>query len=535
VVTPAPAPAPTATPAPAPQRPSAGADTARAAGDALPADWHLRDPERDGLPGVSATRALAELLAGRTPARIVVVAVIDGGVDTAHAALRPVLWSNPREQPNRRDDDRDGLVDDTRGWNFIGGADGRSVDHERLELTRLAAACRAGRPVPTIPSVGATCPQLTARLDSARRVNAAQLAQITAIARVVDGMVATLAQALGVSADSVTPARVRDLQPATDAVRQTRERFLYAAQAGATPEAIRESREALESRARYELNPDFDPRPIVGDSVAGRPYGNADVTGPDAEHGTHVAGIIAAVAGVPGDSGMRGVAPQGTVRIMGVRAVPNGDERDEDIAAAIRYAVDHGAQIVNMSFGKGFSPRKPVVDSAVRHAERRGVLLVHAAGNEGSDNDRVGNYPTPSYVDGSRAATWVEVGASTPTRERLAASFSNYGARTVDLFAPGSDIYSTVPGGGYERNSGTSMAAPVVSGVAAMLMAYFPSLTAADVRRILLASAVRQPGASVPRPGGTEAVPFAGLSSTGGIVNAYAAVKMALDETRARP
>jgi subtilisin family serine protease len=216
---------------------------------------------------------------------------------------------------------------------------------------------------------------------------------------------------------------------------------------------------------------------------------------------------------------------------MGVRAVPNGDERDKDIAAAIRYAVDHGANIINMSFGKGYSPEKPVVDSAVRYAEQRGVLLVHAAGNEGSDNDRGGNFPTPVYSDSSRAATWLEVGATTAQRARLVSSFSNYGARTVDLFAPGSDIYSTVPGGGYERNSGTSMAAPVVSGVAALLMAYFPSLTAADVRRILLATVTKQPGLSVARPGAPGAtVPFASLSSTGGIVNAFAAVRMAMQE-----
>jgi subtilisin family serine protease len=515
-----------------PETPGAPSGAAAAAG-ALPPDWHLRDRAADGVVGTSTTRALRELLAGVSPKRTVVVAVIDGGVDTAHAALRGALWSDPREQPNGADDDRDGLVDDVRGWNFIGGARGRSVDHERLELTRLAAACRAGQPAPAIASVGATCPQLVARLDSAQQENAAQLAQLTSIATAVDASVRTLATALGVPADSVTPARVRGLSPATAEVRQARERYQYIVAAGATPAELRTALEELQGRAKYELNPAFDPRPIVGDSVAGRPWGNGDVTGPDAGHGTHVAGIIAALA-APSDSGMRGIVPAGLVRIMSVRAVPNGDERDKDVAAAIRYAADHGAQIINMSFGKGYSPQKPAVDSAVRYAESRGVLLVHAAGNEASDNDVVGSYPTPTFLDGGRATTWIEVGASGPRAERLAARFSNFGARTVDLFAPGSDIYSTLPGGTYGRQSGTSMAAPVVTGVAALLMAYFPSLAAADVKRILLASAVRFPDARVARPGGTDAVPFASLSATGGVVNAYTAVRMAQQEATPR-
>ena len=530
-------PTPASTPAqPAPAQPAPGAPAAARTGPAP--DWQLLDPATDSVPGTGAARALGELLAGRQPARTVVVAVIDGGVDSAHVALRPVLWTNPRETADGRDDDADGLVDDVRGWNYLGGADGRSIDHERLELTRLAARCRAGAGLAGLavqPAV--TCPQLVSALDSARQVNGRQLAQIGQVAAVADSAVATLARALGTVPDSVTLARVQAMPAAGGAVGQARAQYLYLTGLGAAPAALREARQQLADRERYELNPDYDPRPLVGDTpAAGVRYGNADVTGPDASHGTHVAGIVAAVPGrSPADSGARGVAPAAAVRIMGVRAVPNGDERDKDVAAAIRYAVDHGAQIINMSFGKGYSADKAAVDSAVRYADAKGVLMVHAAGNEASDNDRTPNFPTPRYLGGGRPALWLEVGASTWRRDRLAASFSNYGAGTVDLFAPGGDIYSTLPGGTFGRNSGTSMAAPVVSGVAALLMAYFPQLTAADVKRILLETATRYPGLSVPRPGAPDArVPFASLSATGGVVNAYEAVRTAQRATAGR-
>ncbi|HEY0779893.1 MAG TPA: S8 family serine peptidase, partial [Gemmatirosa sp.] len=514
-----------------------------------PADWQLLDPTTDGVPGTGAARAIRELLRGAPPQREVVVAVIDGGVDTAHTALRGVLWTNPRE-PNAAtgDADGDGLAGDVHGWNFLGGADGRDIDHERLELTRLATACRAGRPVPTGPGVNATCAELERRYDDARRRALAQRQQYEEIGQAFDSAAAVIATALGTVPDSLTAARARAYAPTTEAGRRARAQYLFLAEQGVTPSDLREARQQIGDQVRYDLNPDFDPRPIVGDTPAhGRHYGNGDVEGPDPTHATHVAGIIAALpvapraagqattpatpatgAGAKGDvphgpavsadSGMRGIAPAGAVRIMSVRAVPNGDERDKDIANAIRFAVDHGARIINMSFGKAYSPDKPAVDSAVRYADAHGVLMVHAAGNEGADNDHDGQYPVPEYIGGGRPANWIEVGASTYRRDRLAARFSDYGQRTVDLFAPGGEVYSTLPGNKYGRESGTSMATPTVVGVAALLMAYFPSLTAPDVKRILTATVTKFPGLTVPRPGDGSPVPFASLSITGGVV-----------------
>jgi subtilisin family serine protease len=329
--------------------------------------------------------------------------------------------------------------------------------------------------------------------------------------------------------DSLTPEKVAAFEPTSDTLTAAKDFYLRLASGGVTPEVLDKAGKDVQDRLAYELNPQFNPRDIVGDdpsNMAQRAYGNRDVTGPDADHGTHVAGIVGAVR--QGDSTAEGVAAE--VRLMAVRVVPDGDERDKDVANGIRYAVDNGAQIINMSFGKGFSPDKRAVDDAVKYAESRGVLLVHASGNDGEDLATEPNFPHATYLDGGRAANWIEVGASSwRGGGELAADFSNYGRAQVDLFAPGVDILSTVPGGGYERNSGTSMAAPVVSGVAALLMSYFPQLTAKDVKRILIETAARYPDALVRRPGGKEElVRFGDLSMTGGVVDAYAAVRAAL-------
>ena len=522
--TPAPTPTPVptlpetlTTPTPEPTPPSAAPVIAEA-----PRNWQLLDPTADRVPGISAERAERELLAGRQPRRTVVVAVLDGGVDTAHADLRANLWTNAKERPgNGKDDDGNGYVDDVRGWNFIGGRDGRNVEHDTYELTREYVRCTNGA-----QSASERCGRVKQDFEK-KRAEATQLAQQV---RMVEGALGRVKQVLGqaLGTDSLTPERVMALQPTGPEVQQARQVYLQLAASGITPDAVAEAKEQTTSQLEYGLNPSYDPRAIVGDDYANvtqRRYGNADVMGPDAEHGTHVAGIIGAVRG--NNVGVDGVAP--AVRIMGVRTVPNGDERDKDVANAIRYAVDNGAHIINMSFGKAYSPGKAVVDEAVKYADSRGVLMVHAAGNDGENVDSAPSFPIAPYQGGGRAQNWIEVGASSwRGGDSLVASFSNYGRGNVDLFAPGVDVLSTAPGGKYERNSGTSMAAPVVTGVAALLMAYYPTLTAADVKRIILASVTPIGEQQVVRPGASgEKVPFASLSATGGIVNVYNAVRMA--------
>jgi subtilisin family serine protease len=278
----------------------------------------------------------------------------------------------------------------------------------------------------------------------------------------------------------------------------------------------------------YGYNQDFDPREIIGDDIDNpyqKIYGNNDVKGSFAFHGTHVAGIIGASR--KNGIGVDGIADN--VRIMVVRAVPNGDERDKDVANAIIYAVDNGAQIINMSFGKRFSPDKGVVDKAVKYAESKGVLLIHAAGNSAHNNDEIIHYPSKTIDStGESLNNWLEVGAvSWKAGEDLAATFSNYGKHSVDLFAPGVDILSSAPDQEYKEASGTSMAAPVTTGVAAMIMSYFPGLSAEEVRNILIKSTVDYSKQKVHIPGKEEETKFGELSQSGGVVNAYQAVKLA--------
>jgi len=219
-----------------------------------------------------------------------------------------------------------------------------------------------------------------------------------------------------------------------------------------------------------------------------------------------------------------------------IRAVPDGDEHDKDIALAIRYAADNGASIVNMSFGKSFSPEKKWVDEAVKYAESKGVLLVQAAGNSAANVDTADNFPNPRLrADKTTASNYITVGASgdpaDPQEGGLIASFSNYGKKNVDVFAPGVKIYSTMPGGNvYGNSQGTSFSSPIVAGTAAFLLEYFPGLTAQQLKYCIEKSA-RTPTVKVKKPGSDDSVEMSELCKTGGLLNAYEAAKVAASIT----
>jgi subtilisin family serine protease len=289
-----------------------------------------------------------------------------------------------------------------------------------------------------------------------------------------------------------------------------------------------------DAQVKYHLNLEYDPRKdSVGDNYANsyeRFYGNNDITGPDAEHGSHVAGIIGAVRS--NNLGIKGVADN--VKIMALRTVPDGDERDKDVANSIRYAVDNGAKIINMSFGKAFSWDKKVVDEAVRYAVSNDVLLVHAAGNDGKNTEKEDNVPNRLYADSTgvtmgTAEGWIEVGASGwKNDEDLVASFSNYGGKSVDVFAPGVKINSTMPDSKYKENDGTSMASPVVAGLAALIRSYYPQFTAVQVKEIIMNSVTKvEQKVKIRVDGDSTKVPVSEISVSGGVVNAYNALLLA--------
>ena len=534
-------PAPATAPAPTPPKPAATSPSTRVPAVKLeepPANWQLLDETTDHIAGISSERGMRELLAGKPPKRTVLVAIIDNGIDTMHADLRANLWVNPKEiGGNGKDDDNNGVVDDVHGWNFIGGKDGKDGRWDTFEVTRQYAACH-GQPAASMqpPITDADrCKVIDADYEKQR----ADLQRNVDSYRQIDGVLKQAVPLLKKAAgDSLTPARVRALNPTTPELTRARQIYLELAAQGATPAVIEDGLVSLEGQLKYALNVEYNPRPIVGDKytdTSEHRYGNPDVMGPDPKHGTHVAGIIGAVRG--NGIGVDGIAP--AVKFMMIRTVPDGDERDKDVANAIRYAVDNGAQIISMSFGKAYSPYKGAVDDAVKYADAHNVLMVHAAGNEGADLGKGKNFPTPFYLDGGHPRNWIEVGASSwKGGDSLAAPFSNYGQEQVDVFAPGVDILSTIPGDRYERDSGTSMAAPVVSGLAALLMDYYPNLTANDIKKIITTSASRHADQMVLLPGSdTKRVPFGSLSVSGGIVNAYNALKMAeeMSAGKARP
>ena len=509
------------------------------AGDQSAAQWYLKDPQLDNVPGVGANRAYQEILKNliATP---VVVAVIDSGIDTAHVDLKPVLWVNRGEIPgNGLDDDKNGYIDDVHGWNFLGGADGRNVNAETLEMTRIVAAGRKRFKTTTAKTVKPADKVDFALYQKAEKTYKARLKeeiernqQVESMTGPITDMVASMKQALGTDKLDTTalrnaraddPTLKRAIAGMLDMMRQT-----GAADTDDLLKQLNEGAKQERSMLDNSLNLNFDPRAdIVKDNpndLTQRYYGNNDLHGPDPLHGTHVSGIIAAVR--TNNLGIQGLAPD-PVRIMMVRAVPDGDERDKDVANAIRYAVDNGAQIINMSFGKEFSPQRPAVEAAYKYAAQKGVLLVHAAGNENHNLDLEDNYPASFYLNKTSIPNLLTVGASGPVdNSHLTADFSNYSRKGVDVFAPGVNIYSTLPGSTYGNESGTSMASPVTAGVAAVLKSYFPKLTAVDLKRIIMQSA-QVHHTKVQTPGGEKLVDFSTLSVTGGVVDMYEAVKLA--------
>lgn len=501
---------------------------------APPTDWHHQSDADGGLRGIGTAKAYEMLLKDKEPGRTVVVAVIDGGTDVEHEDLKDHIWVNEDEiAGNGKDDDENGYVDDINGWNFIGGADGENVSHDTYEVTREYAKLKAKYGdinASDVPEAEREAYQhyleIEAAYDEKRADSEQQYSNIGGFANALEQAASILKPHLGVEEiTKETLARVDESQPMLSQAKQI---YTFLFDNNITEQDLFDYKEHLETDLNYRFNLDFDPRGTVGDNYGNtneRSYGNADVIGPDADHGTHVAGIIAATRGNDNDSD--GVATP--VQIMVVRTVPDGDERDKDVANAIRYAADNGAHVINMSFGKAFSPEKSVVDEAVQYADSKGVLLIHAAGNDGKNIDEENNFPNRDYLDGGQAANWLEIGASSwKLDNEISATFSNYGKTAVDVFAPGVAVYSTLPNQEYGPQDGTSMAAPVVSGVAALLMAYYPDLTAAQVREIIIQSAVSYSDKDTTLPGSEgELVPFGDLSVTGSIVNVYEALKMA--------
>jgi subtilisin family serine protease len=502
------------------------------------ANWQNLDLKADGVFGISTEKAYNELLKNKK-GQPVIVAVIDGGVDKNHEDLKSVMWVNSKEiAGNGKDDDKNGYVDDVNGWNFLGSSKG-SVQYDNLELTRLVRKLQP-KYISVVNSTPLTAEErkeynlyLKLVTDYMEKLQSAQAGQAnyTALKKYIDQITTKIGKPEPTAADFNNYNASGEMESKTLKIikGQLKEDPSFKKFYTDLEDGIK----YFDTQLKYNLNLEFDSRDSVGDNYSNRQeryYGNSDVAGPDADHGTHVAGIIGAVRN--NELGIKGVA--NNVRIMSVRTVPSGDERDKDVANAIRYAVDNGAKVINMSFGKSYSPYKSLVDSAVRYAISKDVLLVHAAGNDGSNIDIENNFPNRNYVDtaGVTMGTfgpWIEVGASSwKNDDELVAGFSNYGKKSVDVFAPGVKINSTVPDSKYKEHEGTSMASPVVAGLAALVRSYYPALTALQVKDIIMNSVTKvDHKVKIKSEGSTKKVDFTDVCISGGVVNAYDALVLA--------
>lgn len=472
----------------------------------------------------------------RTP-DTVTVAIIDSGIDIEHEDLKGKIWVNTDEIPgNGKDDDNNGYVDDIHGWNFLGNKDGENQDHARLNVTRIYAQLKPkfeGREESDISNEERKEYELY--LETKEEVESNREKYKKAIEQTEqfrDQMLPMLPKMIGNMMDK-EEYTLKDLEkwdPEDAQGKQMKQMGIALEKGDLTKEVINEQIEQIQSMVDYHYNPDYDDRGLIGDDpydMTDTDYGNNDVEGPDALHGTHVGGIVGAIRG--NDLGGDGVASN--VKLMSLRAVPNGDEFDKDVALAIRYAVDNGADVINGSFGKSYSSMPEEVYKAIMYAQENGVLFVHAAGNSAENLAENDNFPAVMYDFQTEPFTHVlTIGASTKEdKEELAARFSNYGAEQVDIFAPGAEIYNAVPQSEYKELQGTSMASPMVAGVAAFLKGYFPSLSMLEIKNIILESGDDYADSDQKIPGGEELVKFGTLSVTGKVVNVKEAVKLAKD------
>ncbi|WP_333918583.1 S8 family peptidase [Vibrio crassostreae] len=458
----------------------------------------------------------------------VIVAVLDSGVDVEHEDLKNKLWTNEDEIPdNGIDDDGNGYIDDVHGWNFLGNSLGINVNQDTLEVTReykkYLELKENGHWIPRKKREyyqDVESDYLSSLKDDQDALN-----RVTTATDQANEFKEQILQFVD-QKDFSTNGLKTLLDSENASVVTAAEGLLSVFDSWYSFEYLESRRSRYQDSLDFHLNLELDTRgDIVWDDISNpweKGYGNNDVKGPVGSHGTHVAGIIAAERN--NSVGIDGVADH--AQIMAVRMVPNGDERDKDIANAVRYAVDNGAKIINMSFGKSYSPRKYIVDHAFRYAARKGVLIVHSAGNSRNDNDIKPSFPNryAKHYRSKPISTWLDVGASAKyADETLVASFSNFGQKSVDVFAPGYRILSTTPGNTYGSKSGTSMAAPVVSGVAALVWSRYPDLSVKELKAMLMGESKVYPELLVKKPSSPEdLVPFNTLSISGSIVDAEA-------------
>ncbi len=510
--------------------------------------WHWKDLEKDGVHGVSLYKAhqvLTDLKLQPTP---IVIAILDGGIDTSHQQIRPFLWNNPKEIPgNQKDDDRNGYIDDVHGWNFLGNALGVNIDKAAAEKTRIYHQYKTEFKQDKLDSTlwdqkkkqtFKIWQQAAAEIIFSEE-DADNLAFIKMAKNAVVKMGNILIKELEDS--NFIAEKLEPYQPIGKIAADTKISYLRTLLALGIDKTsgyqtiLENLNEYISGKEQSATSMDIAPEDLRKNIIQDRYtdfkdqfYGNNNVMGPNAKHGTHVAGLAAGIT----ENNNNKTSFNSPIKIMGVRVVPDGDEYDKDIALGIRYAVNNGAKIINMSFGKSFSPEQAWVDSAIRYAASKDVLIVHSAGNESYDLNTKSVYPSPySSVFKNRAENMITVGASSDSTigNSLITDFSNYGNQVVDLLSPGEKIYSTAPNQQFVYLNGTSMSAPILSHIAGLIRAYFPKLTAKEVKTILMQSCWKPKDENIlfPIPQKEQSKKLTELSLEGGIINAALSIQNA--------
>ncbi len=480
--------------------------------------WSHLDIVKDTIPGMSVDRAYAELLAEKT-ATPVIVAILDSGVDIEHEDLKNVLWTNTKEIANNGiDDDKNGFVDDIHGWNFLGNITKENLEYERI-LKDKSLVDDA-----TFAKVKAMFDEKYAEASQGK----GQLEKmVEGITKADNLLVKHLKKPIYTAQDleTITATDAEILKAKTNMQRM----FSYGMSISELKAEIDKELKGYVATVNGD-NLKIAYRKVLGDNpndIKDTKYGDNNVMGPDKEeilHGTHVAGIVAASR----NNNLGGDGVANNVQIMTIRAVPDGDEYDKDIALGIRYAVDNGAKVINGSFGKPFSPQKQWVYDAIKYAESKDVLIVHAAGNDAKNIDKEDNFPNDSDDKITEFAdNFITIGAlNFEYGDKVVANFSNFGKINVDVFAPGVKIYASTPNNTYKYLQGTSMASPNAAGVAALIRSYYPKLSAKQVKHILMDSGVAI-NMKVAVGEANQTDDFESLSKSGKIVNAYNALIMA--------
>ena len=512
-------------------------------------NWHWKDYATDSVHGISLHKAYKLIATLPQKASPVIVAVIDGGIDTNHVALKNLLWTNAKEIPNNNvDDDKNGYVDDLYGWNFLGGKDGRNIDKAAAEMTRIYHRYKSvydGKQIDTNQLNAKEKDTYLIWKQTANEINVAEndlgaLQYIKMASNAIKKMGAILLKELPDS--NFTTSTLESYQHIGRVTLNTKMAYLRAVKIlgiekeSTFPEVVKDLEEYVEGKEKAANAKEEAPLDIRADIIkdnynnfSDKYYGNNDITGPNARHGTHVAGLVASIP----DSNWEVKNLYPALKIMGIRTVPDGDEYDKDVALAIRYAVDNGAKIINMSFGKSYSPEQAWVDSAIRYAAQKDVLLIHSAGNEFYNLDTKKVYPntySPSFKDTAKNVITVGASSDPSLNKVLLTEFSNYGAKTVDVLSPGNKIYSTLPGkNNYGYLQGTSMSSPIVSHMAAMIRSYFPQLSALQVKEIILNSVWKPLDGNIKYviPNRDTDKSLIEVCTTGGIVNAANAIALA--------